>query len=95
MADNMSANIVIKSLISGVVNNASKLSGLKNCAPFVSAMISHNLLLSGAAFGGPFLIANVSINLAKYDDPIDYLMFENSVRMRTEADIYIKTEGSV
>ena len=95
MADNMSANIIIKSLISGVVNNVSKLSGLTNCAPFVSAMISHNLLLSGAAFGGPFLIANVSINLAKYEDPIDYLMFENSVRMRTEADIYIKTEGSV
>ena len=65
MSDNMSANILIKSL------------------------------LLSFPFGAPLLQASVSINLLKYDDPIDYLMFENSVRMRTEADIYIKTEGSV
>tara|TARA_R110000782_G_scaffold114949_1_gene205062 strand:- start:589 stop:786 length:198 start_codon:yes stop_codon:yes gene_type:complete len=65
MADNMGANILIKSL------------------------------LLSSPFGAPLLQASVSINLLKYDDPIDYLMFENSVRMRTEADIYIKTEGSV
>ena len=64
MSDNMSANIVIKSL------------------------------LLSSPFAGPLLEGKVTINLLKYDDPIDYLMFQNGVRMRTEADIYIKTEGS-
>ena len=64
MADNMSANIVIKRLISGVVINVNYLSGI------------------------------AQINLLKYDDPVDYLMFQNGVRMRTESDIYIKTEAS-
>ena len=94
MSDNMSANIVIKSLLSGVVNNVSKLSGVTDSTPLLSAIISHGSLLNGSVINVNYLAGKASINLAQYDDPVDYLMFQNGVRMRTESDIYIKTEAS-
>jgi len=94
MADNMSATINLKGLLDGAVKNVSKLSGLINSQPFVSAILSHEKLLTGSVINVNYLSGISSINLAQYDDPVDYLMFQNGVRMRTESDIYIKTEAS-
>ena len=94
MSDNMSANISITPSLFGVVSTIGS----------ISANINSQLSLIGAASSQAFLIGNsliglgltgkAGINVLAYDDPIDYLKFENGVRMRTEMDQYIKTETS-
>jgi hypothetical protein len=94
MADNMSADITITPRLSGIGNTISSISATINNQLSMVATVSIKAGLLGSASVGLGLIGKAGINVLAYDDPIDYLMFENGVRMRSELDQYIKTETS-
>lgn len=94
MADNMSADIVIAPRLLGSTTIAGSISASFATGLSLIGVASNQALLLGDATISLSLTGKAGINILAYDDPIDYLMFENGVRMRTETDKYIKTETS-
>jgi hypothetical protein len=94
MADNMSADIIVTPYLSGVTNIIGSIAMTVTNVSSMAADVSINASLLGDALIGFSLTGKAGINVLAYDDPIDYLMFENGIRMRTEIDQYIKTEQS-
>ena len=94
MADNMSADLTVQPLLAARVLTSAELSASLSFSANLAADVSSQAGLLGSAKTGVYLMGNAGSNVLFYDDPIDYLMFESGIRMRTEADIYMKTEAS-
>jgi len=94
MADNMSADLTVQPALSARVLSDAELSANLSFMANLAADVSSKKGLLGSAKTGIALTGHAGCNVLLYDDPIDYLMFESGARMRTEADIYMKTEAS-
>ncbi len=93
--DNMTASISIGPVLSQATNIEVFMSMGIESIGLLSQSTLMQPSLSGSAKMEPCISGLLGVNALNYDDPVDYLLMESGIILRTEDDKYIKLEGSV